>query len=118
LAKLGCLLTEAEIGGRPISSYKLSSPVIVGSRRIEVVELPFPKQGSQYPTGLEHAEFVLEEDFNIFIRAHPSVVFNLKNASAPINPDIRIQYEDFAVKFHYQSLEDLIEHERRCSTKK
>ena len=53
----------------------------VGNREISVVELPSPKQGTFYPTGLEHAEFVIEEsfeDYGFVIKTDNIPVFELK----------------------------------------
>jgi len=54
LSNLGELLTESQIGGRVIASIKLNDPIIYKNRKIEVVELPAPKQGSFYKEGFEH----------------------------------------------------------------
>src|SRR5690242_9552558 len=62
----GELLTEAPVNGRAICTFKLKSPFAVGSRIVELLELPAPKAGSAYVTGFEHAEFVIKEDFKIF----------------------------------------------------
>ncbi|GMH95208.1 hypothetical protein TL16_g13102 [Triparma laevis f. inornata] len=53
------LLIESVIGGRMISTYKLSTPIPCDEHQIELLELPSPKSGSPYPSGLEHVEFVI-----------------------------------------------------------
>ncbi|MBV5336219.1 VOC family protein, partial [bacterium] len=55
---------ESDIGGRPIATFKLTTPIEVrsrdgGTRFVDVVEIPSPKDGSPYGAGLEHVEFVV-----------------------------------------------------------
>ena len=120
IQKHGVLLSETSIGGRPISTYKLHSPIIFipkqestySRREIYLLELPSPKQNSPYPDGLEHAEFVIPHLFEEFITMHPHIEFDTKDITKPINPDIRIKYSTFSVKFHHQSLEYVIKEEQ------
>lgn len=62
---LGEKLIESMIGGRPISIVRLLDPIKVTppgcttSYSIPCLELPCPKAGRAYVTGLEHAELVI-----------------------------------------------------------
>ena len=112
LAGFGGLLSETMIGGRLISTYKLKVPIVFEERKIFCVELPSPKAGSHYPERLEHAEFVIADGFEDFMKRYPAVEFDTAASSKPINPDIRVQYTDFSVKFHHKPLEYVIEHEQ------
>ena len=112
LSALGELLTETEINGRLISTYKLKEPIEFKGRKIFCVELPSPKEGVHYPEGLEHAEFVIKDSFEDFMSKHPNVRFDTKDISKPINPDISITYKGFSVKFHHKPLEYVIKYEQ------
>lgn len=112
LATVGSLLSEKEIGGRLISSYKLDNPVYVLGKEIYVIELPAPKKGSSYQRGLEHAEFVIEDSFEDFMHQHPNIQFDTKGMDKPVNADIAINHDTFTVKFHHHSLEYVIENEQ------
>jgi len=112
LAQLGTLLTEEPIGGRLISTYKLETPIQVGDREIHLVELPAPHEKKPYPTGLQHAEFVIGSSFEDFMGQYPGKWFDILKVSKPINPDIKKQYIGFAVKFHQNSLEYVIKYEQ------
>jgi predicted metalloenzyme YecM len=60
LEEMGTLLIESIVGGRFISAFKLYEPIVcLDGSMIDVVELPSPKEGSTYPSGLEHCEFVV-----------------------------------------------------------
>lgn len=108
LSRLGELLSEKEVSGRPIAAFKLKEPILYKNRRIWCVELPAPKPGSPYPEGYEHAEFVIRQCFPDFIGQHPAADFDTKALSKRINPEVRLQFDGFSVKFHRQSLEYVI----------
>lgn len=105
-------LGEPTIGGRSIATYKLRAPFVfeVGAqqRSIACIELPFPKLSSHYRSGLEHAEFVIDESFETFIARHPHLVFETKGMVKKHNPEIELEFGHYAVKFHYMSLEEVI----------
>ena len=112
ISRLGECLTEIEIGGRLISTYKLKEPISFRKRKIYLVELPSPKEGSPYPKGLEHVEFVIPDSFDEFMKKHPNVKFDIEGIAKPINPDIKIKYPEFSVKFHHKPLEYVIKYEQ------
>lgn len=106
----GTLLVENKIGGRAISTFKLHEPIIFGERKIWCIELPSPKEGSFYPEDYEHVEFVIDKDFDTFMKSYPQIHFNTKALSKEINADIRIKYDGFSVKFHHNTLEYVIKY--------
>lgn len=106
----GKLLSEKEINGRPISSFKLSDPVVYGERSISVLELPYPKEGSPYKEWLEHVEFVIDKSFEEFMNQYTDIDFDKKAIDKKINPDIGIDYDWVRVKFHHHTLEYVIEY--------
>lgn len=112
LSKLGELLSETEIWGRLISTYKLLNPIIYQNRKIYVIELPSPKEGSEYKTWFEHVEFVVDGMLENFISQNPQVDFKTKSLSKEINPDVSISFWEISVKFHENSLEHVIEFEQ------
>ena len=59
LLSLGVLLTETNIGGRPIAMIQLHEPIRHAGFEVACVELPAPKPGRHYAEGLEHAELVV-----------------------------------------------------------
>ncbi|MBW2968135.1 VOC family protein [Candidatus Woesearchaeota archaeon] len=118
LARLGELLSEVEIGGRYISTFRLKEPIVFGEgaqqREIYCVELPEPKQGSPRPEGWEHAEFAIGEDYDHIMRAHPELPWITKGAGKSINPDVALKYveQGITVKFHRNPLEKVIKYEQ------
>jgi predicted metalloenzyme YecM len=136
------LLIESEIGGRPIATFCLSQSISIGDRgaTINVVEIPAPKDGSPYKTGLEHVEFVIptENDASTnkphvisspvndavhqstlgdFMAQHPTVKWNTKAKDKDTNPDVSLKIEldelfgVCSVKFHLMPLARVIEYE-------
>lgn len=110
LADHGELLTETEIGGRPISTFKLHSPYRYDSREIHCLELPAPKTGSPYPEGYEHVEFVIREPFQTFVSRYPHLEFKTKGMHKPVNPEISRKYPGLSVKFHHHPIEYVIKY--------
>ncbi|MFA6548168.1 MAG: VOC family protein [Candidatus Magasanikbacteria bacterium] len=58
-SQLGNLINEEEIGGRPISTFRLNQPIEFAERKINCLELPSPKMNSFYSEGYEHIEFII-----------------------------------------------------------
>ncbi len=113
------LLGENLIGGRRIAAFKLSYPLRFQEAAVDVFELPEPKKGSPYPTGFEHAEFVVKETFSEFKTKHPRLEFDDSGAMKPSNPELRVRLDGgISLKIHAQSLEDVIAAEaavcKRC----
>ncbi len=109
------LLVESIIGGRSIATFKLSTPLPYGNRRIPLLELPAPKPGSFYPEGYEHVEFVTDRPLVAFcdqlpaLLAVPAANYDRKGLSKARNADLRVKLGDgYNVKFHEQSLEAVI----------
>jgi len=109
LLKHGHLLSDKMIGDRPISVIQLDQSYKYGERKIDIIELPSPKNGSPYPKGYEHVEFVINTDLSDFISTYSTIGFDLKGMSKAINPDVRIQLLGSSVKFHEHSLKYVIE---------
>jgi hypothetical protein len=108
LGELGQLLGETMIGGRPIATFRLYTPIRYEEREIFVLELPAPKAGSDYPEGYEHVEFVIDQTLEDFMARYPDLDFKAKGLQKAVNADVQLQYEGFGVKFHRQSLEYVI----------
>ncbi len=108
----GELLAETMIGGRPIATFRLQTPIIHGNRAIHLVELPAPKPGSPYAEGWEHAELVVNEDLLTFTRRHPHLNWDLSDLEKPLNADVRLRLGDISVKFHRMPLDEVIRREQ------
>jgi len=111
----GLLISEAVIGGRPIATYRLKTPIhILDNKHIACVEIPSPKEGVPYSLGLEHVECVVPEALSVFIQRFPQLKFDIRALKKPINPEIALKLPSGkSVKFHNQSLEQVIEIEKK-----
>ena len=124
------LLIESEVGGRSIANFKLKKPIIYNSRLVSVIEIPAPKEGRNYKSGLEHVEYVIgsapspvnseihKDQLQKFMENYTQIRWNTKAKDKEINPDVstKIEIEDFgecSVKFHLVALEEVIEFELR-----
>ncbi len=111
-SQLGELLVEGNVNGRPIATYKLMKPIIYKDKVIPLVEVPAPKMGVETPEGLEHIEVVIDKSFEEFMNIHKDITFHTKALSKKLNPELEIEFEDCAIKFHHQSLEEVIRIEK------
>jgi uncharacterized protein len=122
LTEIGNLLVEDEINGRLICTFKLFDPVIVGKRLVRMIELPMPKPSVFYPSGWEHAEFVVgqEVDLRKFAGQYPELNWDFTGIQKSLNPDIRLELSTnppISIKFHHLPLDKVIEIEKRKRTK-
>lgn len=108
LREVADLLGETMVNDRPISTFRLHEPVIHASWRIDAIELPAPKAGSEHTEGLEHIEFVLFDDFPIFLKKYEGKPFEMRAADRGINPEIGLQLSGLSVKFHLLSLPTVV----------
>tara|TARA_B110001454_G_C12723218_1_gene435907 strand:+ start:22090 stop:23232 length:1143 start_codon:yes stop_codon:yes gene_type:complete len=104
----GRLLTEAPVNGRPICTFDMNEPFTTNNHTVHLVELPYPKPGTDYDTGFEHAEFVLNESFESFSTLHPNLDFKV-SGNPILNPELILKIGTKQVKFHHQPLNRVIE---------
>lgn len=110
LHECGSFLNEMQISGRAISTFKLNKPIIFKNRRIWLLELPAPKPGRFYAEGFEHVEFVIDVNFDEFTKLYSHITFDTKAIFRKTNPEIKIKYDGFSVKFHRHNLEYVIKY--------
>lgn len=104
LENIGKLLSEAMVSGRPIATYRLDEPIYFQDWRIDTIELPAPKEGSERPEGLEHLQFVIYDDLQAFIQKYSDKVFDIRALERGVNPMIAYKFKGGAVKFHRLNL--------------
>lgn len=107
----GTLLIESMVNGRMISTYKLHSPIHFNNRIIDVLELPAPKMGTSYKSGLEHVEFVTKGPLKDIVDRYPTLKFEVFGIDKKINADITLKFDGECIRFHNQTLEDVIAEE-------
>ncbi len=104
LTQVGKLVGEAQVNGRPICTFRLHTPVLHGTWRIDAVELPAPRDGVITKEGLEHIEFVLFDSLDDFLKKYADKQFILDSIDRGINPEAVFRLPTYAVKFHLLSL--------------
>ena len=117
LSHLGKLLIESMVNGRMISTFKLLEPIVYKKRSIYLVELPSPKKSHSYKVGLEHVEFVTREPLQKIMEKYPQYSFEAFGIHKKINADITLKLGDYCIRFHNQSLEDIIKLENNMKSK-
>ena len=117
LSHHGELLIESMVNGRLISTFKLHTPIEFNNRKIELLELPAPKSGHAYKAGLEHAEFVTKDPLQKIVNKYPQYAFEVFGIHKKINADITLKLGNYCIRFHNQSLEDVIKLEKKMMKK-
>ncbi len=115
--ELGIELIESMIAGRPIATFKLHEPIHFRGFQIDLVEVPAPKEGKATKDGLEHFEFVIPYHFDWVRELFKNEKISEKGTAKQLNPEIEVSFEDFAIKFHHKSLEEVIaieKHPKLC----
>lgn len=108
LGSIGELLGETMVNGRPISTFRLNSPLIYDNWRIDAVELPAPKAGKDFEEGLEHVEYVLYDDMKTFMAKHSDKDFDKRAVDRGINPELGFEFDKYAIKFHLLNLPTVV----------
>jgi len=117
LCLVGSLLTESIVGGRKIASYKLFDSIKIENTEISVIELPEPKKDNSYETGFEHFEYVIKDDFETFSKIYGYIDFDWSATKKRNNPELRLKLNhNMSVKFHHESLEEVISKELELLT--
>lgn len=134
-ANWATLLVEAAVGGRLISTFRLSPPLMVtgmgGKWDVTCLELPAPKPGRAYASGLEHIEVVVgtPEDGCVHNRAMleawvatqntatRAVIQTTDSIDKKLNADVAVvlPFSKCVVKFHSRPLHEVIAFEATAS---
>jgi len=108
LLSVGKLLGEVQVNGRPITTFRLHTPVRYDEWRIDAIELPAPREGVETEEGLEHVEFVLFDSLEDFLKKYSDKQFNMDAADRGINPEIAFKLPSCTVKFHLLNLPTVV----------
>lgn len=108
LSSVSQLLGETMVNGRPISTFRLHEPIMHAPWRIDAIELPAPKSGSDHQEGLEHVEFVLFDDIPTFLKKYEGKPFEMRAADRGVNPEVGLQLGEVSVKFHLLNLPTVV----------
>lgn len=125
----GKLLSQCIIGTRPICTIQFHSPVTHGKHSVTCLEVPAPKQGSEYESGLEHAEFVVGTNSDSVLgnkvlvsfmefceKAGIQLKLNSKSMNKSINADVSVKYDSsigtISAKFHARPLYEVVAYEQ------
>lgn len=118
VAEIATLLGETEVNGRMIATFELHDYLRAAGWAVPYLELPEPKIGSDYPEGLEHAEFVVVGNLEHFLERHSDLPFSYKGMGKSINPEAGLKTEGISVKFHEQQLGAVVRIERQLGMTK
>jgi predicted metalloenzyme YecM len=111
--KIAKLISENIVGGRRVGIFKFNSPLEYKNWHIQAIELVAPKEGQKCSSALEHAEFVIDTDFDTFVKKYPNLDWDLTAVSQPTFPMVKLKLSDYTqVKFHLQPVLKIVESEK------
>jgi len=111
--KIANLVSENLVGGRRVGIFKLNAPLEYKNWKIPAVELVAPKEGQNCPSALEHAEFVIDEDFDSFVKKYPNFSWDLTAVNQPTFPMVKLKLSEYTqAKFHYKPVLEIVEAEK------
>jgi len=107
--KLGEEVSEAIVGGRRVGIFKLNEPIAYKDKSISAIELIAPVEGKTPPSGLEHIEYVIDEDFLVFADRYPTLDWNKTKINRDEFPMLILDLGDnTTVKFHHKNVLDMV----------
>ena len=107
------LMSENIVGGRRVGVFKLHEPLRYKHYVIEAFELIAPKAGQICPSGLDHAEFVIDQKFNEFMARYPEINWDISAVNQPVFPMVKLNFGDnMTAKFHYEPVLKIISKEQ------
>lgn len=93
-------LSEIEHGGRLVSIYQNSEPLVAGQWHVPYIELLQPKPTRENIDGIDGIFFVTTVALPEFLNRHTDVAFETKGLDNPANPYVELKSGGVAVKFH------------------
>lgn len=114
LKEVSSAFLENSHGGRMISKFLLKEPLSVRGYKIPLIELPAPKAGRFYESGLDHFEMVVGDGFSEFANKHMNLWTSFDDVSVH-NKTVSLTFEDNwkTVKFHKLPLTEVLKLEGR-----
>lgn len=107
--KLGPQVREALVNGRRVAIYKLNDKLKYKNFVISAVELVEPTSGQSGTSGWEHAEFVIKDSFDDFLKKYPNVDGNTSAISQDTFPMIKLKIGNgLQAKFHLKPVLEII----------
>lgn len=115
LASFAEFLTESMVNGRPISCFRLRTPIWFQDWAIDLIELPAPKPGKPTKEGFEHIEIVPDLALTGIVQKHPKCNFEHKGMEKYFNQELEVAFESGAMKFHSLALASVVKLEQQPS---
>lgn len=116
ITQIAKIINESMIAWRQVSIWKLDRPIKHNNKDIYILEVSAPKANKVYPDTLDHVEFVTKSPLDELINKYTNISREKKWLAREWNQDIEVEFEDWtSVKFHNQSLEDVVKSENSSS---
>lgn len=109
VAKLGPQIHEAVVRGRRVAIFKLNEKLNYRNYFISAIEVIEPLAGQVCNSGWEHAEFVIGNSFETFLKKYPTVDWDISAINQDTFPMIKLKLENgLQAKFHLKPVLEII----------
>ncbi|NMB57168.1 VOC family protein [Candidatus Beckwithbacteria bacterium] len=99
------LKKESLVGERRVGIFELNSSLFYQNYKICAIELIAPKKEQKCDSSFEHAEFVIKESFEDFIKKYPQIDWNIEAMKRDIYAKVQLKLPNgLGVKFHRASI--------------
>lgn len=113
-AEIAKLVNEAIVGGRRVGIFKLTSLIKYQKRKIPTIEIIEPKQDQIVKSSWEHAEFVLTDSYEEFMKKYPNLEWDTSSMHRHDYSHLKLKLSDnMQVKFHDSDILDIVEAEKK-----
>lgn len=103
------LISENVVGGRRVGIFELNTSFEYKNWKIPAVEIIAPKNDQECLSALEHVEFVINTDFDSFIKKYPNLNWDLTAINQPVFPMVKLKLsKNTQVKFHLQPVLEIV----------
>jgi predicted metalloenzyme YecM len=111
-SSIATMIAQTDVNGRPIAAFKLNKPWKFANHIIDLIEVPHPKKNKITKRGFEHFEVIIALTFDDFKKRYPQFIYIETGLSKKLNPELEIEFNCGAIKFHHMRLEEVIKIEQ------
>ena len=103
--ELGDEASEEIIGDRRVAVFKLRTPLLYKDYSISALELIEPREGQQFESAYQHAEFVLNQSFEQYIEEYPHINWDTSSMNREDFAHLKLNFDNgLTLKFLLQPI--------------
>lgn len=93
-SNLGELVSQEIIGDRRVAVFKLKEPIVYKDYKIPALELIEPKAGQVCESAFQHAEFVISQHFEDYMKKYPDLQWDTSSMYRDEFSHLKLNFEN------------------------